>query len=666
MRPLIVLLLVAAVANADAPRRMGVDDVIALHNVTDVRLSPDGNIVAFVRTTPEPDEGRHTPHVWTVGATRGRPYQLTNGKKGDSAPRWSPDGRTIAFLSDRGEEGPQVWLISTLGGEARRLTKFDARPVSMDWAPDGKSLAVLATDPESAERKKRKKDRDDAVVVEKESRGEHLHVVDAATGKARRLTSGATSAQSLSWSPDGKEIALGVRKSPLLDDLFDVDIHLIDVAAGTSSPLVARPGLDALPVWSPDGKSIAFISHGGVEDWIGNTHICLIDAKGGEPKTLTATFDEMIPWWESGGLAWAPDGKSLLFVADKGLERHVFRADAATGEVKAISSGGFVVDRLSVSRDGKTAAFVIDRPRRPGEVHVSPLDEFRPERRTNVNASLDKLALGEMRAVKWKNGDTTCEGVLVLPVGYKEGTRHPLLTYVHGGPQGKHSLAFEPQLTTRAVVQGGPYPLHVLAGKGYAVFCPNPRGSGGFGAAFRKANVKDWGGGDFGDILTGIDMLIETGIADKDRLGIMGWSYGGFMTGWAIHKSDRFKAASAGAGVYNLVSMYGTTDIQKFMERYFGGDPWQAAKVYAKHSSINLAVGVVTPTLIQHGEADLRVPISQSYELFRSFKKYGVTTEMAVYPRQTHLIAEPRLQADMMRRNVEWFGKYIKTDGEKK
>jgi dipeptidyl aminopeptidase/acylaminoacyl peptidase len=666
MRALALFLLGAGLALADEPRRMTVDDVIALRNVTEVRISHDGGTVAYVQTEPEPAEGRHTPHIWLVGATRGRPVQLTNGKKGETAPRWSPDGRSIAFISDRGEEGPQVWVISVLGGEARRVTSLEGRPVGLEWAPDGKSLAVIVTAPESAEAKKRKKEKDEAVVHESDLRTDHLHIVDVATGKARQVTSGTETVQSLSWSPSGKEVAVALRKSPRLDDLFDTDLHVVNVETGKARPLVVRPGLDSLPVWSPDGSKVAFVSHRGKYDWIGNTYLCVVDAAGGEPKALTTGFDEVIPWWSPGGLAWSADGKALYFVADQGMQRHILRADAGTGKVEPFTSGEFTVDQMSISRDGKWAAFVLDRPRRPGEVHVSPLEEFRPERRTNLNPGLAKLALGDVKAVEWKNGEVRCEGVLILPVGYREGVRYPLLTYVHGGPQGKHSLAFEPQLASRAIVQGGPYPIHVYAGLGYAIFCPNPRGSGGFGVKFRQANVGDWGGGDFQDILAGIDMLIEKGVADPERLGVMGWSYGGFMTGWAITHSRRFKAASAGAGVYNLTSFYGTTDIPRFMERYFGGTPWAAAGVYAKHSSILKAPEVKTPTLIQHGDADLRVPLSQSQELYRALKKAGVTTELVVYPRQAHLVSEPRLQADMMKRNVEWMKKWIKPNGADK
>ena len=286
-----------------------------------------------------------------------------------------------------------------------------------------------------------------------------------------------------------------------------------------------------------------------------------------------------------------------------------------------------------------------------------------PRQLTFTNPQLDMVALAKMKAIRWKSKDgLEIEGVLILPPGYKKGDKLPLLTYIHGGPAFQFSLGFT--VYPPGPPQASRYPVHVLAGQGYAIFCPNPRGSAAYGEKFRKANVKDWGGGDYQDIMSGVDHLIAEGIADPERLGVMGWSYGGYMTSWVITQTHRFKAASVGAGVTNLASMYGHTDIPLFMERYFGGPPWKQAKLYTDHSPMTFAGNIKTPTLIQHGEKDERVPLAQGQELYAALKRLGVPAEFAVYPRQAHNPQEPRLQADVLQRNVDWFNRWLKKCNE--
>ena len=302
-------------------------------------------------------------------------------------------------------------------------------------------------------------------------------------------------------------------------------------------------------------------------------------------------------------------------------------------------------------------------PTTPTEIYVTPTASYRPTRLTRSNPLLDSLSLGQMEPIRWKSKDgKEIEGILVKPVGFQQGRRYPLLTYVHGGPSGVFTLGFEPQLGSAPVpVQAGPYPIQVFAGMGYAVFMPNPRGSSGYGKAFRKANFKDWGYGDFQDIMTGIDHLVATGIADGSQLGIMGWSYGGYMTAWTISQTNRFKAASVGAGMPNLFSLHGNTDIPNALSaEYFGATPWKDREVYQRSSAIYFADNIRTPTLIQHGEKDDRVQLSQAWELYRALEVNDVPREFAVYPRQGHLIIEPKQQKDMLARNLRWFTKWVR------
>lgn len=650
---LLLLALAASAATAEPHRDLTLDDVMAVRNVVEVRLSPAGSRVAFVVSSLDAKENRYDSNLWLVDPHDKKPLQLTTSPKRDEKPRWSPDGKSIAFLSDRSGK-MQVWLLSLAGGEAKQLTDHETAVVEMAWSPDGKSLAFVAASPESPEQKKRKETKADVVLVEKDDRPDRLHVLDLATGKARQVTDGPGHVLSVEWSPDGMSLAYGARKSPRLDDLYEVDVFVVESAGGKPKALVQKPGLDALPRWSPDGKLIAFVSHQGEADWIGNTHLRVIDLATQRVRTV-AKFDEVVPWSDPEAFAWSKDGDKLFFSAQQRLTSQVF-AVGQGAEVKAITSGDKVHERVSYARD-RIACTVEDGTSTP-EVCTLGRDGT-AEKLTDLNPHLRQCRLGHVEAVRYKGKDgRSVEGLLVKPVGYQKGKRYPLITVVHGGPAGRFALAFA--MRSRDHAQGMPYQAHLFAARGYAVFCPNPRGSAGYGLDFRTANVKDWGGGDFDDIMAGIDALVERGVADEGNLGLCGWSYGGFMTGWSITRTDRFRCASAGAGVYDLTSMYGQTDIPSFMDRYLGGTPWEARQTYDRLSSVRHAAKVKTPTLIQHGEKDLRVPLAQSQELFVALKKHKVPVEFVVYPRQPHGIVEPALQRDAIQRNLDWFDRWMK------
>jgi dipeptidyl aminopeptidase/acylaminoacyl peptidase len=375
--------------------------------------------------------------------------------------------------------------------------------------------------------------------------------------------------------------------------------------------------------------------------------VAVVPATGGTPQQLAVTKDE-----QPNLLGWTRDGRLLVSETDRTVNR-LYLLPADGGAPVAVGPGDLMVDGAAVNATGTHLGFTSQAPDQAPEAFVSRLDRFAPVRVSRVQG-LPVVALGRTEAITWKAPDgREVEGLVTYPVAYQAGRRVPLLVIVHGGPTG---------VFVRSFVGGpSPYPVAGFATRGYAVLRVNPRGSSGYGAEFRHANYRDWGVGDYNDIMSGVDALVARGVADPDRLGIMGWSYGGYMTSWVITQTRRFKAASVGAGVTNLMSFTGTADIPGFLPDYFGGEFWEDGGLdrWRRHSAMFNVKGVSTPTLIQHGEQDLRVPISQGYELYNALKRQNVPVRMVVYPRTPHGIQEPKLLLDALTRNLEWFDRWV-------
>jgi len=638
----------------DSSRVMTVDDLMGIRNLTEVRISPDGTRVAYVVSVPDLEKNRHDSDVWLVDREGGAALRLTAGLGRDDHPRWSPEGDRIAFLSDR-SGATQIWTIAPSGGEAVPLTELKGGAGSFTWSPDGRLLAMLLPDGAAAGDDAPDKPASELIRPGETPRHIHIFLADARDGSCRQLTRGDFSVESFAWSPESGRIVYAARPTIRVPDLFNSDLRIVDIGSGRERDLVARPGPDTSPAWSPDGDRIAFVSTNRRMEWIANWSICLVSAEGGEVRNLTPRFDEFIT-----RCTWSADGGRLFFQANRDVTTQLFALEVESGRIAAVSSGRRVYGGFSFSRDSRTAAFTASEPSRPGEVFISNLDSFRPARLTDINPQLEGIELGPMEVIRWKSPDgTEVEGILLKPVGFEPGRRVPLLTYVHGGPSGKFAYAFSPQIGGGSPIQGETYPLQVLAGHGAAVLMPNPRGSYGYGEKFRMANVGDWGGRDFQDIMSGIDALIERGIADPERLGIMGRSYGGYMTAWSITQTTRFKAASLGAGMCNLVSFFGQTNIPGYMEYYFGEDIWKFGDLYRERSPLTHARRVRTPTLITHGEKDPRVPLPQAREYYHAMKRAGVPVEFVIFPRQGHSFHEPRMQREALLLNLEWFTKRL-------
>lgn len=659
----------ASIAPVAAKRPLTVDDLMAVRNVGDVQISPDGQRVAYVVHEADFANNAYASDVYLVSVEGGEPTRFIRNLKltpASGSPRyranlrWSPDGRRLAFLSGR-EGAIQVYVMNVGGGEAERVTNSKTPVLGFEWSPDSAKIAYTALDPPSEEEVRRQSEKEDVLIVGANAKMVRLWLCDLATGEATQLTRGDYSVEGFSWSPDNRHIAFAVQATPDYINRWSTKIAVISVQGGEPRYVVDRPGTNNEPRWSPDGQTIAFLSAGGRSDFLGNINIHLVPASGGPVQALP--FDEWIrEYW------WAADGRSLYFMTDIGFSTGLFSVSATSAEVRRLTPEDKVCNWFSFSRDNSRLACLLQDGAHLPDVYVSPVVPFEPKRLTNINPQFTDFALGSMEPIQWGSTDGfQIEGLLVKPVGYEVGRRYPLLVYVHGGPIGNFHFSIFPQFGDHVIpTQAEPYPVQVFANLGYAVLLPHPRGSAGYGDRFRRANVKDWGGGDYRDIMAGVDYLIERGVADPQRLGVMGASYGGYMTSWIITQTGRFQAASTGASVTNLYSFYGQTDVSDVLDDYFGGPPWAAKQEYDQHSPMSFADRIRTPTLIQHGERDQRVPLAQAQELYRAIKKNGTPVEFAIYPRAGHVVLEPKLQREQMQRNIEWFTRWILPRPEKK
>jgi dipeptidyl aminopeptidase/acylaminoacyl peptidase len=661
LAPRLAVLVLASAPVTAGDRPWTSNDILGLKTVSDPRVSPDGRMVAYVVESLNAERDAYHTDVWLVPAAGGEARMLASSTLGDDTPRWSPDGRIVAFLSERPRPGVkaddadeakrQIWLIRPDGGEAVPLTSAPGSVSAFEWSADGKTIGFLAREPKSDERRKREKDKDDAWTPAELYPWSRLWVIEVATRAARQLTSGALHVSGFSLSPDGSRIAFAGQSTPLIPDGFRSDLYTVETAGGAPVPLVARKGPDASPAWSPDGKWIAFVSQDGRdEDWYTNSYACIVPATGGTPRNLTAGFDEEI----GGTLAWTPDSTTLVFTALDKTAGHVYRV-SLDGRVEPLTRGPEVNLAASLDRAGETLVFLHQDSVTPREVWALRLPRAgaakaraaapeKPRALTDTNPEVRERLAFPKQLVTWKGADGwDMEGLLVLPPGYVEGSRVPLALNVHGGPAGAHSNAFTPAPR----VWGWP----LFAQAGYAIFFPNPRGSGGYGEKFRAANVRDWGVKDYEDIMKGVDALVERGIADPDRLTVNGWSYGGFMTSTVVTKTDRFKSAIVGAAVTNLASFTGTADIPEFARSYFRSWPWEDPEVYVQRSALFHAGNVRTPSLVVHGDRDDRVPVTQGWEFYNALRARGVPTDLLILPRQPHGIREPKL----LRTCHEWF-----------
>src|SRR5215510_2789133 len=646
---LVVLFVVTANAQTWDPELQ-----LKLKAVGTPRVSPDGKKMVYTvnEAGMTADKSEFVTQIWMADLATKKNTQLTFGEKSSTNPKWSPDGNWIAFTSNRKDNKNNLYVLSTNGGEAEPLTDLKSGANNFAWSPDGRSIAFTMTDAKTEEEEKNDKGKNDWRWIDENVKLARLYVLSIqkdANGKRepRKLTTADYQVGEFDWSSDGSRIAFDRVKSPLANDWPTADVSIVEVATGKITDLATTPAAETAPLYSPDGKWIAIQASDNPPRWAGYGAIQILPAGGGQPKTLVASFDA-----SPIVAGWSADGKRIYFSEAKGTGTLIYALDVNANRIEEIKTTPAVYTGVSLNRTGTTLAFVRQTNDTPADVFVASVNDLNPVQITHVNADLKIPPVGRTEAITWKSKDgQQIEGLLTYPVGYQTGQRVPLILNVHGGPAGVFLQSF---LGGR-----GPYPLATFASRGYAILRPNPRGSSGYGSEFRRANLRDWGYGDYQDLMTGVDRVIEMGVADPDRLGVMGWSYGGFMTSWIVTQTSRFKAASAGAPVTNLMSFNGTADIPGFVPDYFGGQSWEVMDLYQKHSPMFNVKGVTTPTMIQQGDADVRVPISQGYEFYNALKSQGVATRMLVLPRQPHGPNEPKMQLAAMKANLEWFEKYL-------
>lgn len=647
-----------SLASAQSPadtRPMTVEDVLALRNVGEVTISPDGRWVAYVVSERDMEAAENRSRIWVVAANAGEPYPLTSGLTSDRNPQWAPDGRWLAFLSDRAEEKkPQVYGISPTGGEAWKVTDWPTGVSSFRIAPDGSRIGFLATAKKSEADEKLEKVRGRPMVTDSAYAHEWSRLWVAPLAERRAEEAQQSSPDTLfiggfAWSPDSRSVAWSARPSPLLRTNRLADVFVQDQVGSEPRRVTALPGGEDVVDW--DERLGLVVSGSGQDVGTYNRRLWRVPADGGDLVPLSDGLDENAGYVGATSEALYVEATART---GRGLYRIPLRNGRPSGAPIRITDEERFYSGFTMDRSGQRVAFLAESATAAADVHVSALPKFRPRRLSLVNPQAAKLALGEQRVTRWRSAadGEEIEGVLTLPVGYRAGDRVPLLLVIHGGPSGVSSNRF--------VSARGAYPVQVFAGLGYAVLQPNYRGSTGYGERFRGLNRGDISGRDWIDVNSGVDHLIQQEIADPDRLGIMGWSFGGHHTFWGITQTNRFKAASAGAGATDLVSMYSQTDLPEFYHTYLGPRPWENFDLYEERSAYRFVDRVTTPLLIQVGEADRRVPAEQSIQFYEAIKGIGkAPVKLVLYPDQPHGIQHPLLQRDLMERNVAWFTRWI-------
>ena len=664
----------ALAASPEARRNLELADLASLRVVSDPRVSPDGEWVAYTVTRADFEEDRDDSDVWMARWDGSQSVRLTTSPESESSPRWSPDGKSLAFLSGRGNEDKiaQVWVLNRAGGEAERLTQLPGGVSDFAWSPDGKRLVLAAEDadpegevpdrpaPVRGASKPRKKTKPPIVIDRFQFKADetgylgkkrtHLYLFDLGTRKADALTSGANDELLPAWSPAGNRIAFVSKRGSDPDRNDNWDVFVIDARPGAPPQrLTSYEGADAEPdwasppAWSPDGKSIAYLQGGDAKlIYYSVRKLAVVPSSGGTPRLLAGDLDRNVS-----APAWSPDGRSIFFLVEDDRTSQLAAVAASGGSVRRLLEGRRVVSAFSVARDGRIAALVAS-PNEPEEIFGVDAGGSDTRRLSRQNdAWLSGIRLGKTEELSFSSRDgTPVNGFLVLPPDAVPDRRLPTVLRVHGGPVDQFANDFQLE-------------WQLLAARGYAVVAANPRGSSGRGENYSMGIFAAWGEKDVEDVLAAVDAAVARGVADPQRLGIGGWSYGGMLTNYTIARDQRFAAAVSGASISNILAGYGTDQYVREYEAELGV-PWRNLDAWLKVSYPFLhADRIVTPTLFLCGDKDFNVPLQNSEQMYQALRSLGRETQLVIYPGEYHALKTPSYRRDRYERSLAWYDRFL-------
>ncbi len=643
-----------------AQKNWSPEQCLKIKNITAVVPSPDGNKILYTvrEAVMTDDRSEYINQVWLCNRNGTNAVQLTKGDKNSANPKWSPDGNWIAFTSSRDSKN-NLYLLPVAGGESEKITDVKSSVGNYNWSNDGSMIAFTMIDAADNKEEKNKKAKDDSYFMDEEVKQNRLFVLwlnkkdTAGKYEQKKITKENYNINAFDWSTDGKTIAYSHGKSPEVNDNVYSDISLVDIESGTIKSIANTGAGETNPQFSPDGKLIAYQCTTDPVDWSGARHVKIYSLADGKSWRMKATPDE-----NGGIIGWTPDGKNILYAEANKTLSSIYQLSIDGKSIAEWNKGSTdMIGGATLNSTGTYLGFTLQNPTQLPEGYISPLNNYAPVKVTVINAEYANKPLPKTEVVKWKSVDgKEIEGLLTYPINYQPGQKVPFILNVHGGPAGVFS---------QACVAGnqGTYPIAAFAEAGYAVLRANPRGSTGYGTEFRTANREDWGGKDYQDLMAGVDQVIKMGVADENKMGVMGWSYGGFMSSWIVGHTNRFKVASIGAPVVDLSHQNLTDDIEGFLPSYFKSNPWDDWSKYDAHSPLRFVQNVKTPVMLQHGEADQRVPFSNSVMFYNALRRRNVPVRLLALPRQPHGPVEPRMVIKTMQTNMDWFEKFI---GEKK
>ena len=643
---LIVFVLAVPVAGQER-RAMTTDDGLDMVQVGGAMISPDGSWVLFSKSELNWEENERETTWWRVSAEGGEPYRYI-GDDGGGNFQFSPDGSRLAFTRSVDDES-QLFLLPTTGGEAVQLSEHETSIGSYAWSEDGSKIIFVATEPRTDEEEEAREAGYDAIFVDEGPNGQqsgnwnNLWLIEVESGAERRLTDTDHRIGSFSVAPNGDRILFTSRIENRRNQQNLSEIQLLEVEAGTIRQLTDNSAPEGRLSWAPDGRSFAYTARTDGEWELLLDKIWVMDPDGGGRRIVSGAFDGNI-----GNFVWAPDASEILFSGLHGTNNNLYRINLGSDSIEQITSSVGSLAPSSFSRDRAKMAYVFQDFDTPADIWVGPTDGTGAVQLTDVNPTItDELVLGQGEVIRWESRDgTEIEGILMLPAEYQSGVL-PLLLHIHGGPAGVFRNSFSAS-------------NHVWAGLGYAQLFPNVRGSSGYDDDLLRGNLRDIGSGDYEDLMTGVDELISRGIADPDKLGLRGWSYGGILGGWTITQTDRFKGASVGAMVSDWTSEYGPGFNHDVRLWYIGGTPWDNTDEWRERSALTHVANVTTPTLVLHGINDRTDTEPQSMMFFQALKDQGKITRYIRFPREPHGFQEPRHQRTRDVEEIRWIQKYVR------